>query len=217
MSFEQTGKFNDYLVEEVMKYLVQKLETRYNSIIKFNKLLDTSNSSEAFYSLKKDFKLLFNDLEEDFRQGIFAIKALTSQNIKILDELKIKKNENKKIAEQLDFILSENKNLKMELIKFNENSSPKIIKNNSEKDINVRGQYNKYENENSNKKRNYTTKSNNRNMEKKKMEQYKKNNYEFEQLSNVKNIMDNMKKNKMKLKMAIEQHFNNNINNDNDN
>ena len=32
----------------------------------------------------------------------------------------------------------------------------------------------------------------------KKMEQYKKNNYEFEQLSNVKNIMDNMKKNKMK-------------------
>ena len=66
-----------------MKYLVQKLETRYNSIIKFNKLLDSSNTSEAFYSLKKDFKLLFNDLEEDFRQGIFAIKALTSQNIKL--------------------------------------------------------------------------------------------------------------------------------------
>ena len=128
MSFEQPGKFNDYLVEEVMKYLVQKLETRYNSIIKFNKLLDTSNSSEAFYSLKKDFKLLFNVLEEDFRQDIFAIKALTSQNIRLLDELKIKKNENKKIAEQLDFILSENKNLKMELIKFNDNSSPKTIK-----------------------------------------------------------------------------------------
>ena len=217
MSLDQPGKFNDYLVEEVMKYLVQKLETRYNSIIKFNKIMDSSNSSEAFYSLKKEFKLLFNDLEEDFRQGIFAIKALTSQNIKILDELKIKKNENKKIGEQLDFVLSENKKLKLELIKYNDKNSPKIINNNSEKDINIRGQFNKYENENSNKKRNYTTKNNNRNMEKKKMEQYKKNNYEFEQLSNVKNIMDNMKKNKMKLKLAIEQHFNNNINNENDN
>ena len=43
----------------------------------------------------------------------------------------------------------------------------------------------------------------------KQIEQLKKNNYEFEQLSNVKNIMDNMKKNKLKLRMAIEQHFTN--------
>ena len=53
MSLDQPSKFNDYLVEEVMKYLVQKLETRYNSIIKFNKIMDSSNSSETFYSLKK--------------------------------------------------------------------------------------------------------------------------------------------------------------------
>ena len=55
------------------------------------------------------------------------------------------------------------------------------------------------------------------NMEKKEIEQFRKNNYEFEQLSNVKNIMDNMKKNKLKLKMAIEQHFTNNQDNENDN
>ena len=46
-------------------------------------------------------------------------------------------------------------------------------------------------------------------MEQKEIDQFKKNNYEFEKLSNVKNIMDNMKKNKLKLKLAIEQHFNN--------
>ena len=42
-------------------------------------------------------------------------------------------------------------------------------------------------------------------------------NYELDQLSNVKNIMDNMKKNKLKLKNAIEQHFINTKNIDNDN
>ena len=49
----------------------------------------------------------------------------------------------------------------------------------------------------------------------KQIEQMKKNNYEFEQLSNIKNIMDNMKKNKLKLRMAIEQHFTNNQDSDN--
>ena len=86
MLFEENVQANDYSISEIMNYLIQKLESRYNSIIKFNELLDTYNSPEDFFSLRKDFKLLFNDLEEDFRQGIFAIKALTSQNIKILDE-----------------------------------------------------------------------------------------------------------------------------------
>ena len=41
----------------------------------------------------------------------------------------------------------------------------------------------------------------------------KNNKFELEQLSNVKNIMNNMKQNKMKLKMIIDQHFTNSNNN----
>ena len=209
MSYEESNRLNDNSFVEIMGYLIQKLESRYEIIIKFNQMLDTSNSSDEFFSLKNDLKLLFNDLEEDFRQGVFAIKALTSQNKKIMDNLKIKTNENINILERLNNTLSENKNLKLELIKLKDKNRPEIKKNKSKRDINLRHNYEKFDNniinDFMNKKRNYST----RNVVKKQIEKLKKNNYEFEQLSNIKNIMDNMKKNKLKLKMAIEQHFTN--------
>ena len=209
MSYEESNRLNDNSFVEIMGYLIQKLESRYEIIIKFNQMLDTSNSSDEFFSLKNDLKLLFNDLEEDFRQGVFAIKALTSQNKKIMDNLKIKTNENINILERLNNTLSENKNLKLELIKLKDKNRPEIKKNKSKRDINLRHNYEKFDNniinDFMNKKRNYST----RNVVKKQIEKLKKNNYEFEQLSNIKNIMDNMKRNKLKLKMAIEQHFTN--------
>ena len=209
MSYEESNRLNDNSFVEIMGYLIQKLESRYEIIIKFNQMLDTSNSSDDFFSLKNDLKLLFNDLEEDFRQGVFAIKALTSQNKKIMDNLKIKTNENINILEKLNNTLSENKNLKLELIKLKDKNRPEIKKNKSKRDINLRHNYEKFDNniinDFMNKKRNYST----RNVVKKQIEKLKKNNYEFEQLSNIKNIMDNMKRNKLKLKMAIEQHFTN--------
>ena len=209
MSYEESNRLNDNSFVEIMGYLIQKLESRYEIIIKFNQMLDTSNSSDDFFSLKNDLKLLFNDLEEDFRQGVFAIKALTSQNKKIMDNLKIKTNENINILERLNNTLSENKNLKLELIKLKDKNRPEIKKNKSKRDINLRHNYEKFDNniinDFMNKKRNYST----RNVVKKQIEKLKKNNYEFEQLSNIKNIMDNMKRNKLKLKMAIEQHFTN--------
>ena len=209
MSYEESNRLNDNSFVEIMGYLIQKLESRYEIIIKFNQMLDTSNSSDEFFSLKNDLKLLFNDLEEDFRQGVFAIKALTSQNKKIMDNLKIKTNENINILEKLNNTLSENKNLKLELIKLKDKNRPEIKKNKSKRDINLRHNYEKFDNniinDFMNKKRNYST----RNVVKKQIEKLKKNNYEFEQLSNIKNIMDNMKRNKLKLKMAIEQHFTN--------
>ena len=221
MSFDDSDQLPDYSFVEVMEYLVQKLESRYNSIIKFNKLIDSSNAPDTFFSLRKDFKLLFNDLEEDFRQGIFAIKALTSQNKKMAEDLKIKTKENKNITDQLNNIVSENKNLKLQIIKPKDKDREQIKTDSSKnvkRDINNRDQYEKneinLENETGNKKRNYSKKKNDKNEVQKEIEQFKKNNYEFEQLSNVKNIMDNMKKNKLKLKMAIEQHFTNNQDND---
>ena len=220
MFFEDENQSNDYNISEIMEYLSQKLESRYNSIIKFNELINTSGTPEAFFSLRKDFKLLFNDLEEDFKQGIFAIKALTEQNKKLLDDLKIRNKEYKNISEQLNNIISENKNLKSQIIKSKDKSSFENIKENK-KDINIKKEDIKFEknieNEFNNKKKNYDYKNKINNDEKRQNEQYNKNNYELEQLSNVKNIMDNMKKNKLKLKMAIEQHFTNNKDKGNDN
>ena len=218
MSFDELEKYQDFSFVEAMEYLIQKLESRYSSILKMNKLMDSLNSSDTFFSLRKDIKLLFNDLEEDFRQGIFAIKALTSQNKQLFDNLKIKNKENKNLTEQLNnFSSSENKNLKMQnIINIKDNDTQIIRKDNSKKDINVRNNYDKYENNIENEsgsgggnKNYYSMKNNSKKLDEKEIEQLKKNNYEFEQLSNVKNIMDNMKKNKLKLKIAIEQHFTN--------
>ena len=220
MSYEESNELDEYSVIDIMDYLIKKLESRYNSILQFNKLIDSSNSSDSFFALRKDFKLLFNDLEEDFRQGIFSIKVLTKQNKKILDDLKIVNKQNKNLTEQLNDVLSENKNLKLQLIKFKDNNSYQIKKDNSKQNIKRKDDYDKYENnyENdfNNKQINYSNKNYIKNNDKKEIEQFRKNNYEFEQLSNVKNIIDNMKKNKLKLKMAIEQHFTNNKDNDND-
>ena len=213
MSFDESEQNQNNSFVEAMGYLVKKLESRYNSILSFNKLIDSSNSPDSFFPLRKEFKLLFNDLEEDFKQGIFAIKALTSQNKKLNDELKRINKEKINLSEQLNKILSENKNLQMKIIGLKDNDT-QIKKNNSKKDFNVRKNYDTFEKNidnksESNRNKNYLMRKNDKKTEKKEIEQFKKNNYEFEQLSNVKNIMDNMKKNKLKLKMAIEQHFTN--------
>ena len=208
MSINSQNDAYDYSFIEVMQYLTNKLESRYNSILKFKKLIDTSDSPNSFFSLRKDLKQLFSDLQEDFRQGIFAIKALIAHNRSIINELKRTNKENKKISEQLNSLLSENKSLK--ILKSKENDT-QIKKYNSKKDINLNLRDESVNKENikeeNYKKRNYS--ANRKRNDEKQIEQLKKNNYEFEQLSNVKDIMDNMKKNKLKLKMAIEQHFTN--------
>ena len=115
---------------EIMNYLTKKLESSYTSLLKFNRLLDSFDTSDTFFTLRKDLKLLFNDLIENFNQGIFAIKALTNQNKKILEEIKVKDSENKKLIEQLNNIINENKNLKTQVIKIKD----KEIKENLEKE-----------------------------------------------------------------------------------
>ena len=219
MSIDNSNQMYDSTFFEAMKYLINKLESRYNSILTFNKLLDSSDSPNSLFSIKKELKLLFNDLQEDFRQGIFTIKALTKYNKNILDELKIKEKENENLTEQLNSILSENKNLKLKIIKSIENI-PQIKMDSSKKDLNLNLKENLDNNENVHEEENYQRKNyfniNMRNNEKE-VEKFKKNNYELDQLSNVKNIMDNMKKNKLKLKNAIEQHFINTKNIDNEN
>ena len=201
----EDSDINDNSSIKIMTYLIKKLESSYNSILKFNNLLDSYDTSESFFTLRKDLKLFFTDLTENFNQGIFAIKALTNQNKKILEEIKIKDIELQKNISQLKNKIPENKNIKLE-IKENENKEEKFeIKENS-KDNNIKIEKDEELNENN--------VNNNLIMNKKEDNVRKKNNkFELEQLSNVKNIMNNMKQNKMKLKMIIDQHFTNSNNN----
>ena len=193
-------EYNDDSSIEIMSYLIKKLESNYSSLLKFNNLLDSLDSSESFFSLKKDLKLLFKDLIDNFNQGIFAIKALTNQNKKILEEMKLKDFENKEIMEQLNKINTENKNMKSQILKIKEEN----VQENLEK--------------NGNYKMNEIRKE--KNIDKINEERLN-NKYELAELSNVKDIMNNMKKKKMKLKMAFEQfknqeQDNNNINDNDD-
>ena len=194
-----SNDYNDNSSIEIMSYLIKKLESNYSSLLKFNNLLDSLDSPDSFFSLRKDLKLLFKDLIDNFNQGIFAIKALTNQNKKILEEMKLKDFENKEIIDQLNKINTENKTLKSQVIKIKEENVMENLENFEE---------NKKEEIRKEKK-----------SDKRKEEKLNNNNkYEFAELSNVKDIMDNMKKKKMKLKMAFEhyknQEQNNNIDND---
>ena len=194
--------FNDNSVTEIMSYLIKKLESNYSIILKFNNLLDSSETPESFFNLRNDLKLLFNDLTENLKQGIFAIKALTNQNKKILEEMKLKDFENKEIVEQLNNMNIENKKLKTQIIKIKDKDiADNLEKNEDYKIINKNKEINNNNNYSNN---NYC--NNNYN-----------NKYEFAQLSNVKNIMNNIKKNKMKLKMAFENFSNNQEQDINDN
>ena len=192
-------EYNDNSTQEIMSYLIKKLQSNYSLILKYNNLIDSSETPETFFNLRKDLKLLFNDLTENLKQGIFTIKALTNQNKKILEEMKLKDFENKEITEQINNIHNENKKLKTQIIKIKD----KDIEDNLDKNED----YNYKEDEFNNLKKGKII---NKNKEINNNYNNINNEYEFAQLSNIKNIIDNKKKNKMKLKMAFEQHFTNN-------
>ena len=198
----EDSEINDNTSIEIMNYLIRKLESAYNSILKFNNLLDSYDTSESFFTLRKDLKLFFTDLTENFNQGIFAIKALTNQNRKILEEMKIKEIEYQKKIEHFNNKITENKKLKFELE--NKEKNFEIKENNIEiiKDNNINIEKNEELNENN---------INENIIINKKEENIKPKNNKFElaQLSNVRNIMDNMKKKKMQIKMLLGNFTNN--------
>ena len=190
-----SNEYTDNSSIEIMSYLIKKLESNYSSLLQFNSLLDSLDSPDSFFSLRKDLKLLFKDLIDNFNQGIFAIKALTNQNKKILEEMKLKDFENKEIIDQLNKINTENKTLKSQVIKIKEENVMENFEENKKEEIRKE-----------------------KNSDKRKEEKLNNNNkYEFAELGNVRDIMDNMKKKRMKLKMAFEQYKNQEQNNNIDN
>ena len=200
----EDSDINDNASIEIMNYLIKKLESTYNSILKYNNLIDSYDTSEEFFTLRKDLKLLFTDLTENLNQGIFAIKALTNQNKKILEEIKIKDIEHQKNIEQLNNIITENKKLKTEIENKEENLEIKENIKDKDNNIDIEKKEQIYENNNNINIINKEEDNININL------RQKNNKFELEQLANVKNIMDNMKRNKLKVKMIIGQHFSNN-------
>ena len=205
----EDSEISDNSSIEIMNYLIKKLESTYNSILKFNNLLDSYDTSESFFTIRKDLKLFFTDLTENFNQGIFAIKALTNQNKKILEELKIKELKQQKNINEFNNIITENKKIKSEIENKEENFE--IKENNIE---NIK------DNNKNNLEKNEELKENNINNNiiinnKEENIRQKNNKFELDQLSNVKNIMDNLKKNRMRVKMILGQHFTNNQDNQN--
>ena len=200
----EDSDINDSASIEIMNYLIKKLESTYNSILKFNNLIDSYDTSEEFFTLRKDLKLLFTDLTENLNQGIFAIKALTNQNKKILEEIKIKDIEHQKNIEQINTIITENKKLKTEIENKEENLEIKENIKDKDNNIDIEKKEQIYENNNNINIINKEEDNININL------RQKNNKFELEQLANVKNIMDNMKRNKLKVKMIIGQHFSNN-------
>ena len=203
----EDSEISDNSSIEIMNYLIKKLESTYNSILKFNNLLDSYDTSESFFTIRKDLKLFFTDLTENFNQGIFAIKALTNQNKKILEELKIKELKQQKNINEFNNIITENKKIKSEIENKEENFE--IKENNIE---NIK------DNNKNNLEKNEELKENNINNNiiinnKEENIRQKNNKFELDQLSNVKNIMDNLKKNRMRVKMILGQHFINNQDN----
>ena len=206
---------------EVMNYLIQKLEARQKKVLKFKNLFKELDSFESFYSQRKEIYLLLNDLEEDLKQATFAIKALTMQNQALVKDINIKINENKNLTNQLNFTLGENENLKLKLNNFNENNNDALsypindlnnVNNYNNNLVNVNIESIKVDDEeeyDEPKTKNLDINNkivNNRVFEKININNMNKQS-QYEQLSNVKNIIQDMRKNKKDLKKIIEQYF----------
>jgi len=203
---------------DVMNYLIQKLEFRQKKIIKFKNLFKELDSFESFYSQRKEIYLLLNNLEEDLKQASYAIKALLLQNKSLIKDINTRIAENKVISNELNLTLGENQNLKMKLenldtneVKKNEiiNNNINKINNNNLVNVNIEsikvddeGEYDEPQMKNINLKSNNNIKmeSNNKN------EDFNHEN-NYEQLANVKNIMNEIRNNKQNLKRIIEEHL----------
>ena len=211
---------------DVMNYLIQKLESRQKKIFKYKNLLEELDSFETFYSKRKEIYLLLNNLEEDLKQASFAIKALMLQNKSLIKDINTKLSENKILSNKLNLTIGENQNMKVKLEninkkenQFNEMVNYDINNNSNNNLINVdinsikvdeEGEYDEPKIKNINLKYNKSVQINNNNYENEKFNKE----YTYDQFSNVKNIMAEMRNNKKNLKKIIEAHLKEQDNND---
>jgi hypothetical protein len=76
---------NNNKSNDVIDYLIKKLECRLKGINKKKDVFNNITNIENFYLNKNIFLKLFNELFEDIQQAIYAIKTLYLEN-KILNQ-----------------------------------------------------------------------------------------------------------------------------------
>lgn len=207
--------------EDVMEYLIQKLDARQKKVAKYKNLIKTIDSFESYFAQRKEIYILLNNLEEDLKQATFAIKALVIQNKTILNDYNKQINDNKTIFNRLNFVIGENENLKLQLMKNNQSienddlinqnidqnnyideridNIQQMKDNNDEEEEEDEPKIQKLEDFIPERMKNNVNNNNvNKNIN---------NSSNYNQLSNIKNIMKDIKKNKLELKQIIEQHF----------
>ena len=98
----------------LIHYLVRKFESRQNSLDNLKKTLNSITSLEDYYINKKPTINFIDELIEDFKQAVFAMKALLTEN-KALSLSNDYKEETiaKQITENV-YLSNENEDLKKE-------------------------------------------------------------------------------------------------------
>ena len=229
MSFDIKNNIICDSSHDIMLYLIQKLECRQRNLNNYANIFNSINSIEAFYLKRKDMINLFQNLEEELHQASLAIKALLIQNKALSEEksqsLNIKQDYSKLLKEN-NYLLKENSNLTQKLKEFNPQNINKNENRKKSPSFNKEYQKNKYNNNKSLQNRNFLnnkshvnkTNYNNKGSNKNKINNKLNNNNnknihvnesydDIKQLKNVKSIMEDMKRNRLKLKEVVNEHF----------
>ena len=226
MSFDIKNNIICDSSHDIMLYLIQKLECRQKNLNNYANLFNSINSIEAFYLRRKDMINLFQNLEEELHQASLAIKALLIQNKALSEEktqcLNIKQDYSKLLKEN-NYLLKENSNLSQKIKEFNTQNINKIENSKKSPSFNKEIMKYKFNNIKSQQNKNYQNnksyinkRTNNNRFNKNKIINKLNNNKnihlnesydDIKQLKNVKSIIADMKRNKLKLKEVVNEHF----------
>lgn len=183
---------------QILEYLIKKLEHREKKCIKYSQIFKTLDTFEAFYPERKNIAHLLNNLDDDLRQAAFTLKALIAENKALQLHSSNKDEEIFNLNQRLNVLTGENENLKIQLF------SMKNALNNNE--YNSNEEQEQFE---ENQKKNFQIENvNNNEIKFNQNPEDEEAIFGAEQLGNVKNIINERRQNKMKLKNVIEQHFN---------
>ena len=212
----------------ILDYLIRKLEARSKSISKHVASLTNDDSNLLAVSLKNEIVSLLKDLEVDLNQAASAIKALLTENKMLfmkkylITDCSSINNTNGNVGQIIETLTKENTKLKNE----NENLQFQVQQQLTTQQWQITKEDEEILNDNDNtvsllhkQLTNVTEENDHVNIidthnNNNKLLKAKNKNVNF---PNMNNIIEHLKDNKNKLKIAIKQHFNHNNNNNNNN
>ena len=123
----------------LIQYLIRKLESRKSLLYNIKEILNSINSINDFLKYKIPTINFLEEINEDFKQAIFAIKALFTENKALSLSNDAQKEKNDKQKTENAFLFSENEDLKksinekFENKKKNNNLNSKSINDSTER------------------------------------------------------------------------------------